>query len=148
MDAKRFVIGTLVGGITIFFVGYLLFEFLPIGDFYVSNVGSATGVARSANVLWAVALGCLSYAALVTLAIGRQVGSSTIGAGARIGAVVGFLLWFTANFIYYGIYNIANLTKTVIDPLVEAVRGGIGGTAIAAVLLRIAESGVRGKART
>jgi hypothetical protein len=148
MDAKRFGIGTLIGGVTILFVGYLLFELLPIGDFYAANVGSATGVMRSENVLWAVALGCLSYAALVTLAIGRQGGSASIGAGAQIGAIVGFLVWFTANFIFYGITNVYNLTKTIIDPLAEAVRGGIGGAVIAAALRTFASSGVRGKART
>jgi hypothetical protein len=57
--------------------------------------------------------------------------------------VVGFLLWFTVDFILYGVTNIANLTRTVVDPLLELIRGGIGGGVIAVVLGKIPESGRR-----
>jgi hypothetical protein len=79
-----------------------------------------------------------------TLAIGSRAGVATIGAGVQLGAVVGFLLWFTTDFILYGITNIANLTRTVVDPLLECVRGGISGAVIAAVLGWVAAPG-RGK---
>jgi hypothetical protein len=96
--------------------------------------GSATGVQRDPQLLWAVALGALSYSALVTLAIGSRAGSLNIGAGIRTGAVVGFLLWFTADFMFYGISNVGNLTSTVVDPLLELAPGAVAGGVIAAVL--------------
>ena len=142
MDTRRLVTGTLVGGITLCAVGYLIFD-LAFAAFYSANAGSATGVARDAQLVWAVALGSLSYAALVTLATGSRAGSSTIGTGVTIGAVVGFLLWLTVDFILYGVTNIANLTRTVVDPLLDLVRGGIGGGVIAVVLGKIPESGRR-----
>lgn len=74
-------------------------------------------------------------------AIGNRSGSLSIGAGAKVGAIVGFLLWFTADFTLYGITNIANLTRTVVDPLLEIVHGGIGGAVIAAVLRSMPASG-------
>jgi len=67
--------------------------------------------------------------------------SSRVFEPARIGAVVGFLLWFTVDFIFYGITNTANLTRTVVDPLLELIRGGIGGAVIGVVLSRMSESG-------
>jgi hypothetical protein len=146
MDAKRLVIGTLVGGITLYVVGYLMFE-VTFAAFYAANAGSATGVARDVNLQWAVALGTLAYAALVTLAIGNQSGPSTIAAGIKTGAVVGFLLWFTADFIFYGITNVANLTRAVADPLLELVHGGIGGAAIAYALGKPVQSERREPAR-
>ena len=136
METRRFVTGTLVGGITLFALGYLIFD-LAFADFYAANAGSATGVARDAQLVWAVALGSLSYAALMTLAIGSRAGSATIGGGVQIGAVVGFLLWVTADFILYGITNMTNLTRTVVDPLLELVRGGIVGGVTALVLGKI-----------
>jgi len=139
MDTRRLVMGTVVGGVTVFVVGYLIFD-LAFADFYAANAGSATGVARDAQLVWAVALGSLSYAALITLLIGSRAGSSTMGAGMTTGAVVGFLLWFTVDFILYGVSNVATLTRTVVDPLLELVRGGIGGGVIAFVLGKIAES--------
>ena len=68
MAAKRFVIGTLVGGAAVMAAGYLIFATPPFRDFYAyaMNEGSATGVARELPLLWAVALGALSYSALVT----------------------------------------------------------------------------------
>ncbi len=138
MDTKRFVIGTLVGGVTMYVVGYLIWG-LAFADFFAANAGSATGVARETSLAWAVALGALSLAALVTLAVGSRAASSTIGGGFKIGAIVGFLVWFGVDFIHYGITNVSNLTATIVDPLLETVRTGIVGAVIAAVLGRLAK---------
>jgi hypothetical protein len=54
-----------------------------------------------------------------------------------IGAVVGFLVWFTADFMLYGISNVLNLTSVLIDPLLELVPSAITGGVIALVLARI-----------
>src|SRR5881296_327348 len=116
MDAKRFVVGTLVGGIVLYAVGYVIFT-RAFANFYAANAGSATGVDRGRELFWAVALANVAYAALVTFAIGNRVSSLSIGGGATIGAIVGFLLWCTADFVVYGTTNIANLTRTVVDPL-------------------------------
>jgi hypothetical protein len=138
MDTKRLVIGTVVGGITMYVLGYLIWT-LAFANFFAANAGSATGVGREANLIWAVALGTLSLAALVTLAIGSRAGSPTIGGGVKTGAIVGFLVWFGVDFIHYGITNISNLTATIVDPLLELVRTGIAGAVIAAVLGRSAK---------
>ena len=136
MDTKRLVIGTLVGGIILYALGYLIFD-LAFADFYAANTGSATGVERNPQLVWAVVLGTLSYAALVTLGIGSRSSSSNVEAGVKVGAVVGFLLWFTVDFTLYGITNVGNLTRTVVDPLLELVRGGIAGGVIAVVLGKV-----------
>ncbi len=135
MDTKRFLVGTLVGGITMYIMGYLIFT-LAFADFYAANTGSATGVIRESQLFWAVALGHLALAALVTLAIGSRSGSLKVVDGLKVGAVVGFLVWFGVGFIFYGALNIRNLTATIVDPLLEIVRTGIGGAVIAAVLRR------------
>ena len=62
----------------------------------------------------------------------------TIGAGIKIGAIVSFLLWFTADFMLYGISNVGNLTTTIVDPLLELVPGAIAGGVIAGALRRMA----------
>ena len=137
MDIKRFIIGTVVGGITLFILGYVIFE-LAFADFFDANAGSATGVWKDPPVIWAIALGTLSYSALITLAIGTRAGSTTIVEGLKVGAIVGFLMWFSAYMIFYGIWNVENLTAASVDSLLEFVRGGIGGAVIAAVLGKIA----------
>jgi hypothetical protein len=133
MDTKRFVIGTLVGGITMYLVGYLIWG-LAFAEFFAANVGSATGVARESSLVWAVVLGTFSLSALVTLAVGSQAGGFTILNGLKVGAIVGFLVWFGVDFMHFGVRNIFNLKATIVDPLLEIVRTGIGGAVIAAVL--------------
>jgi hypothetical protein len=133
MDTKRFVIGTLVGGITMYLVGYLIWG-LAFAEFFAANVGSATGVARESSLVWALVLGTFSLGALVTLAVGSQAGGFTILNGLKVGAIVGFLVWFGVDFMHFGVRNIFNLKATIVDPLLEIVRTGIGGAVIAAVL--------------
>ncbi len=137
MDIKRFIIGTVVGGIALYILGYVMFN-LAFADFFAANAGSATGMWKDPQVMWAIAVGTLSYAALITLAIETRAGSTTIVEGLKVGAIVGFLMWFGADLIIYGIWNVWNLTAAIVDSLLELVRGGIGGVVIAAVLGKIA----------
>ncbi len=135
MDARRFIAGTIVGGIVLFAAGYLIFNIVLAG-FFAAHAGSATGVERDAPLLWAIAVGCLGYAALIRYAGGGRVASGLTG-GAAVGAVVGFLLWFTADFILYGTQNVSTLTAAIVDPLAGLVHGGIGGAVIGFVVSKI-----------
>jgi hypothetical protein len=109
-------------------------------SFYVINAGSATGVDRGVQVVWAAALANLAYATLITWVLVTHRDGTSIGDGAITGAIVGFLMWLTVDFNLYSSSHIANLLRTMVDPVLEAIRGGLGGAAIAAVLrvLRVA----------
>jgi len=139
MDSKRFAAGTIVGGIVLYVVGWLLFT-KAMGAYYAANAGTATGVARDGEILWAMLVGNLAYAALVTYTVLRGGQGASVTDGAKIGAIVGFLMWCTADFVFFGSTNIANLTRTIVDPVLEIIHGGIGGAAIAATLARMTSS--------
>ena len=130
MDTKRFILGTVVSGVVLFVGGYLVFGLL-LADFFAGNAGSATGVARDPMLYWAIALGCLGEAALISHLLGANGGA---GAGARAGGIVGFLLWLSADFVLYGTQNVSNLTATVVDPLVSAVVAAVAGAVAGAVV--------------
>lgn len=136
MAPKSLAIGTVVGGTTVFVTGLLLFAVPPLSTFYAyaMDSGSATGVQRDSPLVWAAFLGALSYGALVTLAIGSRSGPTGIGAGMRTGAIVGYLLWFTANFMFFAVSNVGNVMSTLVDPLLELVPGAFAGGMVAAVL--------------
>ena len=135
---KRLITGTVAGGITLFVLGYLIYG-LALADFFAGNAGGATGVARDPVIMWAIAVGEFSIAALVTLALGWT-GASSMGDGFKTAALVGFLVWLGADFIHYGVSDVANLTATIVDPLVELVRNGIAGVVIVAVTGKMAGS--------
>jgi hypothetical protein len=137
MNTRQWVIGTVGGGVVVMVAGYVIFEML-LGDFYRSNTGSATGVSRDPQIMWAVAIGALAYAALILQALKGQAAAVNVSSGMKIGATVGFLLWLCADFTIYGATNTNNLTLTMVDPLVELVRGGIAGAALGALLPRLA----------
>lgn len=137
MNAKQWIAGIVIGGLVVAGVGYVLFETLLV-DFYMSNTGSATGAHRDPQILWAILVAAGAYAALITYALKSQPGSLTAAGGAKAGAIVGFLLWLSADFTIYGITNVNNLTLTVVDPFVELVRGGITGAALGALLPKLA----------
>jgi len=134
MDTKRLVIGTIVGGITLFLVGQLIWV-LAFAGFFAANAGSATGVSRDSILIWALAVGNLSLAALLTLAIGWARATS-IAQGFKIAAIVGFLVWLGVDLIHYGVSNVSNLTATIVDPLLELIHNGVAGAVIVAVTSR------------
>ena len=132
MNTKRLLIGSLVGTVTLYITGYLIFD-LAFTDFYSANAGSATGVERESPLIWAVVLGSLSYAVLLTLGIESRSGSVSLMDGLKIGATIGFLLWFTVDFVLFGYQNVSNLTLTIVDPILELIHGGIAGIVIVAI---------------
>jgi ABC-type nitrate/sulfonate/bicarbonate transport system permease component len=135
MTLKRFVIGTVVGGLTVLATGYLMFA-TALRDFYASalNAGSATGVQREPVLLWAVVVGAISYGALLTLAIDRPSTHPRILTGAATGAIVGGLMWITSNFMLYGVTNVGDLTSTLLTSLIELVPGTAAGAVVAFIL--------------
>lgn len=136
MDTKRLVIGSVVGAIVLYAVGYLFWSML-FADFFAANAGSATGVPREASILWAEIVGVLSYGLFITLALGTRSGDAGIGDGAKVGASVGFLIWFTVDIILFANFNLFNLTAMIADSVLEGIRAGIAGAVISAVLAKV-----------
>ena len=136
MDMKRFAIGTIVGGITMYALGYLIFS-VAFGPYYAANVGAATNVMREPTLEWASALGGLAFGALLTYVILSAAETPTIASGFIKGAITGFLAWLSVDLVYYGATNLWNSTIVVLDPVLELVHSGIGGAVIAAVLARV-----------
>ena len=136
MNAKQLTVGIIVGTLVSMIVGYVIWNVLA-ADFFASNMGSATGVMRDTQLLWAVLIGTASYTALIALALGAQSGELTIAGGLKVGAIVGFLVWFSVDFILFGVMNVDTLTSAIVDPILEAIRGGITGAAIAAVAAKL-----------
>jgi len=137
MDSKRLMVGTIIGGIAYFAVGYLIFQ-LAAADFYAANRPS--GFYREEPILWATVAGSLGIGLLLTLGIMSREGALTIAGGLVTGALYNFLVWFSVDFIHHGGQEAQNLTLAIVDPLLEVIRGGIVGVVIAAILARVPKS--------
>ena len=131
MDTKRLLTGTVVGAVVLYALGYLFWSVLFV-SFFEGQAGWATGLPREDTILWASAVGLLTIAMLITLAIGWTGGSSMMD-GLKTGALVGFLVWFGVDMIIYANFNFGTLTVQLVDPFVELMRSGLAGAAIGAV---------------
>jgi hypothetical protein len=74
MNTRQWVVGTIGGGVVLFATAYIIFEML-LGDFYAANAGSATGVDRDPQIIWAGVVASFAYAALILVALRGNMGS-------------------------------------------------------------------------
>ena len=131
MTTQRFAVGTLVGGLVLFFLGYLIFV-VVFGEFFAANAGTATGVPKDPIDFVTLAIGQLAWGAALTLILGWA-SVSSVGQAARTSAIVGLLFFFGVDLTMFATTNTQNLTATVVDPILAAVLFGVAGAAIAAV---------------
>jgi hypothetical protein len=135
MDAKRLVIGTVVGAITLSVTGILIFDVL-LASFYESNLNDP-GIVRESQLVWAISISSLLFALTIAIVIELQPRPKSIATGLLTGFVVGVLLWGTADFTSYGIFDLMNLQAILIDPVIEGVHAAVAGAVMAAVLGRM-----------
>jgi hypothetical protein len=133
MDTKKFLTGTVVGGIAYFILGYLFYVVL-FGSFFDANLGSATGVMKTDLVWWALLLGNFAGAALLTFIFLKWAHVSTFKGGVKAGASIGIFMALSFDLISYGTSNIMNLTAALVDVVVGTVIMAILGGVIGAVL--------------
>ena len=131
MAAQRLLIGTVVGGIVLFFAGYLIFG-IVFASFFAANAGTATGVTKDPFNFVALGIGQLAWGAALTLIL-SWAGVKSIGQGATTAGIAGLLLFLGFDLTMYATSNTSNLTATLVDPILAAVLFALAGAAIAAV---------------
>ena len=131
MTLQRLLIGTMFGGIVLFFAGYLIFG-IVFADFFAQNAGTATGVAKEPFNFVALAIGQLGFAAALTLIL-HWAAVRSVGQAVAVAGVSGLLFFLGIDLTMYATTNTQSLTATLIDPILAAVLFAVGGAAIAAV---------------
>lgn len=133
MDAKKFAMASLAGGVTLFLLGFVLYGVL-LSEFMEANM--TPGVGKETPDMVPLILGELVLAAFLTLILSRWSGITSFGAGAKAGAVLGLLLGLGLNLEMYGTMNLSGPATIPVDTLVNAVRMGLTGGVIGVVLGR------------
>jgi hypothetical protein len=135
MDTKKFLIGTLVGGIAFFLLGYLVYGF-ALTNFFSGHSGTATGVSKSMEEIgwgWLI-LGNLASGALLSYIFLKWANIATFAGGASAGAVIGFLMALSFDMVSFGTTNIMDLTGSLADVVAASLMTAIAGGIIGAVL--------------
>jgi len=137
MNSQKFVLGTLAGGITFFFLGYLIYG-MALSSFYTQHTTAPAGAmkAMSEIVWWALILGNLASGALLTYIFLKMGNVNSFGSGAKTGAGIGFFLSLSMDLVRYATENSFDHTALIVDVLVGVVMAAIAGGVVAAVLGR------------
>ena len=137
MNSQKFIIGTLAGGITYFFLGYLIYG-IALASFYAQHSVAPAGATKSMNeiVWWALILGNLASGALLTYIFGKIGNINSFGSGAKVGAGIGFFMALSMDLIRYATENSSDGTAMFADVVVGVVMSTIAGGVIGAVLGR------------
>lgn len=125
MDSKRLLTGTIVGGVLVAAMGFLIYEVILAGFFE----GQTMVTPRDAPIWWATIVSALAHGLLLTLVIGWAGGSSAMD-GLKTGAVLGLLLWFGADMILYALMEYSTLAGAIGDSIGAAVQYGVAGAAV------------------
>ena len=131
MTTQKLLIGTIVGWVVLFFLGYLIFGIL-LSDFYRANVGTATGVEKMPLNLVAIGIGQLAGAGALTLIL-SWAGVRSIVQGAMMAGAIGLLIFLGVDLTTFGSTNTATLKVTLVEPVIIGILYAIAGAAIAAV---------------
>ncbi len=124
MGAQRFLTATVVGGVTLLVVGFLVYGLA------LANAYPPTIIDRETPLwLWLV-LSQFAWAALLSVIIGKWPGGSTPGGGFKAAAIVGFLFSIAIGLGFYAFTTLPISVMSYIDPLILAIVFGIGGAAI------------------
>ena len=135
MDTKKFLTGTLVGGIAFFFLGYLFYG-VALAGFFSGHYLAGASTMRSMDgiVWWALILGNLASGALLTYIFLKWANINSFGTGASAGATIGFLMALNMDLIRFATAGTFDLTASLADVVVGTVMAALAGGAIGAVL--------------
>lgn len=132
MNTNKFLVGGIIGGITNFLLGWLVWGTLLMSFMkeHTSEVGKAVMRADDQMIWWALIVANLLFGFLLSYILNKA-GVMSAGAGASTGAVVGLLISATMNCFNYAFMTMGDMTGMGVDiiasTVVSAIVGGVIG---------------------
>lgn len=134
MDVRKLLLGTLVGGIALFLLGWLIYGFLLASFMESSTTEAAAALMKETpDWIWLI-IGTLLTALFITYIFLKWAGISTFGSGAQAGFIMGLILFLGMNAMWYSMAEMSTLSWHVVDAIASAVMWAIAGGVIGVVL--------------
>jgi uncharacterized membrane protein YbaN (DUF454 family) len=133
MKTNKILIGGFAGGVTFFFLGWLVYGIL-LNSYMVANLNQCAAKPMGEMTWWAMILSNLTLGLLISLVFSW---SNTRGVrdGAKVAAILGLLMAASFDLSSYSMSNLFNnITALVIDVLVYTVLVTIVGVVVALVI--------------
>lgn len=133
MDTKKFLMGTIVGGLTFFLLGFLIYG-MALAGMMMEHTTAGVQRAPEEMVWWSLIVGNFAGAALLSYIFLKWANVSSFGGGLSAGATVGFFMACAFDFVMYATSNMMDLTAVCTDIVAYTVMMGVGGGVIGVVL--------------
>lgn len=124
MNAKNFLIGGIIGGITDFLLGWVIHGII---------LHDAAGPNAGKENLAIIALGCLAFGLLLSYVFNLGEGISNWASGMKAGAVIGLLMCLWYDFFNNMYSQTLDYKMLAMHALISIVTAGIVGGVIATV---------------
>jgi hypothetical protein len=129
MSTNKILVGGIVGGVTFFFLGWLIYGILLSG-FMAANSNTCIVRPMEQMIWWALILSNLGWGFLLAIIFNWSNTSGWV-AGAKKGVIFGLLSSISIDLGYYSMSTMySNITAILVDILATVVMVGIGGVVI------------------
>lgn len=133
MKTNKIVIGSLVGGIAFFFLGWIVYGMFLM-NFMKEHQNQCAMRPMEEMIWWPLILGNIVWA-LAYAVIFSWSNITSFAGGLKAGIIIGFLIGASFDLSFYSMSTMfSSLTAVVVDILAGTAMSGIGGGIIATVM--------------
>ena len=126
---KRYLIGTLAGGASLFLVGYLIYVVLIPNPKFA--IGPAAALAdRASPYLPPIIVAELLFGFLLTRALTKSGAIGNVGSAMKAGALIGGLIALASSLLTYGTTGLDTAAGVLYEAVTWAVRWAIAGAVV------------------
>lgn len=133
MTATKRILATLVGFVTYFLLGWLIFGLLLM-DFYADQTTEAAKAVwrpEGEMIWWALLVSNLFMAYLLVYIFSKWESVRTFSSGLMAGMTIAIIIGIAIDAMFYASYDMMGLTGYAVDIIANAVLVGLTGGVIA-----------------
>ncbi|MEI6695008.1 MAG: hypothetical protein WCO13_02975 [Bacteroidota bacterium] len=133
MKTKKILLGGVIGGITYFFLGWLVYGIL-LNDFMMLNYNQCSARPMEGMIWWAMILSNLACGMLLSL-IFSWINTKGVISGIKHGGIIGLLIAVSMDFSLYSMSTtFQNISAVFVDIITYSFMMAIAGAMIAWVM--------------
>lgn len=135
---KKLLIGTLVGGITLFMLGYVIYVVAMPNPEFALGPGAAAANRETPDIAHII-IAELLFGFLLTYIFHKWASISTPSTGAKAGALLGGVIALGFTLLMFGTTNVITIAGCLWEAATWVVRWAVAGAVVASVLSRVRE---------
>ncbi|MCR9290001.1 hypothetical protein OAF63_06390 [Saprospiraceae bacterium] len=133
---KKYIIGTLAGGLTLFLAGVLIYALLLPNPEFANGPAAEAAIKSSPNVI-SIVMGELVLGFLLTYIFHKWASISTVSGGAKAGALIGGLIALGFNLLVFGTTELMTVEGYFYNAFTWVIRWALAGAVVGLILGKV-----------